>query len=267
MCGGEVSLVTFDGKIPLSKKEIIFDIKRIENFIGINISSKIIKSILNNLGFKISTKGSKIKLSIPSWRHDICNEEDIIEEIIRVYGYDKIPSQSIYISNNKKIDNRCQIRELNIKRSLIQRGLNETVTWSFMSKKKSNFNEKNKPITIKNPISNDLDIMRQSIIPNLLDAAYKNISNGEDKVCLFELGPVFDDKYSDQQQIFLSGIRCGQKKKHWLKKERFFDVFDVKADLESILFCCKLPEKSYSIKSESTDYFHPGKSGSINFFF
>ena len=111
-----------------------------------------------------------------------------------------------------------------------------------MSKKKSNFNEKNKPITIKNPISNDLDIMRQSIIPNLLDAAYKNISNGEDKVCLFELGPVFDDKYSDQQQIFLSGIRCGQKKKHWLKKERFFDVFDVKADLESILFCCKLPE-------------------------
>ena len=90
-------------------------------------------SSTNNLGFKISTKGSKIKLSIPSWRHDICNEEDIIEEIIRVYGYDKIPSQSIYISNNKKIDNRWQIRELNIKRSLIQRGLNETVTWSFIS--------------------------------------------------------------------------------------------------------------------------------------
>ena len=266
ICGGEASQAVFDGKIPVNKKKIVLDIKKIENFTGLNISQKIIRNILNNLGFKIFIKGSKIDLSIPSWRHDINNEEDIIEEIIRVHGYDKIPSKSIYISNNKKIDNRCLIRELNIKRSLIQRGLNETITWSFMSRKNKDFNEKNnEPLIIKNPISNDLDSMRQSIIPNLLDAAYKNISNGEDNVCLFELGPVFNNKYENQQQIFLSGIRCGKKKKHWLKKERFFDIFDVKADLEAILRCCKLSEDSYLVNSKSVNYYHPGKSGSINF--
>ena len=82
--------------------------------------------------------------------------------------------------------------------------------------------------------------MRQSIIPNLIDAASRNIANGEEKVCLFELGPVFNSKYKDEQQIFLSGIRCGHTKKHWLKKERSYDIFDVKLDLETVLKCCGL---------------------------
>ena len=123
----------------------------------------------------------------------------------------------------------------------------------------------NDNLEIQNPISSDLDVMRQSIIPNLLDAARNNIANGEEKVCLFELGPIFDSKYKEEQQIFLSGIRCGQSKKHWLKKERAYDVFDVKSDLETVLRCCKLPPKSYVVNSESSNYFHPGKSGSINF--
>ena len=265
-CGGEASEITYDGKIPLNKKQVIFDINKIENFVGIKISEKIIQNILNNLGFKILKNGAKYKLSVPSWRHDIENEADIIEEIVRIYGYDKIPSQSIYINNEKKIDNRCQTRELNIKRSLVQRGLTETVTWSFMSNKNTQiFGIDNRSLEIQNPISSDLDVMRQSIIPNLLDAARNNIANGEEKVCLFELGPIFDSKYKEEQQIFLSGIRCGQSKKHWLKKERAYDIFDVKLDLETVLRCCKLPPKSYVVNSESSNYFHPGKSGSINF--
>ena len=265
-CGGEAGEITYDGKIPLNKKQVIFDINKIENFVGVKISEKIIQNILNNLGFKILKNGAKYKLSVPSWRHDIENEADIIEEIVRIYGYDKIPSRSIYINNEKKIDNRCQTRELNIKRSLVQRGLTETVTWSFMSNKNTQiFGIDNRSLEIQNPISSDLDVMRQSIIPNLLDAARNNIANGEEKVCLFELGPIFDSKYKEEQQIFLSGIRCGQSKKHWLKKERAYDVFDVKSDLETVLRCCKLPPKSYVVNSESSNYFHPGKSGSINF--
>ena len=265
ICGGEASDITFDGKIPTNKKEIIFDKNQIENFAGIKIPDNSIKNILSKLGFQISKNGSKFKLFSPTWRHDIKNEADIIEEIIRVYGYDKIPSQSIYINNETKIDNLCQTRELNMKRSLVQRGLTETVTWSFMSNKDAEVFNINNNLEIQNPISNDLNILRKSIIPNLLSAVKKNIDNGEEKVCLFELGPIFDSNYENDQQIFLSGVRCGRTKKHWLDKERDYDIFDIKLDLETVLKCCKLPPASYVINNESLNYFHPGKSGSINF--
>ena len=97
-----------------------------------------------------------------------------------------------------------------------------------MSNKNAKIFGMNDNLEIQNPISSDLDVMRQSIIPNLLDAVRYNIDNGEEKVCLFELGPIFDSKFKNNQQIFLSGIRCGQSKKHWLKKERPYDIFDVK---------------------------------------
>ena len=107
--------------------------------------------------------------------------------------------------------------------------------------------------------------MRQSILPNLLDAACYNIDNGEEKVCIFELGPIFNSEFENDQQIFLSGIRCGQSKKHWLKKERPYDIFDVKLDVETVLRCCKLPPKSYVLNNEAPNYYHPRKSGCINF--
>ena len=112
------------------------------------------------MGFKISKDGSKYKISPPTWRHDIENEADIIEEIIRIYGYDKIPSKSIYIGNEKIVKNLCQTRELNMKRSLAHRGLTETVTWSFMSNKNAEIFGMNNNLEIQNPISNDLDVMR-----------------------------------------------------------------------------------------------------------
>ena len=265
ICGGEASEIVSDGNIPKTKRKIIFNISKIENFVGLKIPEKKIQSILKKLGFEIEKKKLTYKLQVPPWRHDIENEADIIEEIVRIYGYDKIPSSPIYVSNEKKIDNLCQTRELNIKRSLIQRGLTETVTWSFMSKKNSEIFGINNNLEIQNPISSDLDVMRKSIIPNLLDAVRYNIDNGEERVCLFELGPVFDSKFENNQQIFLSGIRCGKSKKHWLKKERIYDFFDIKLDLEIVLKCCKLPPKTYSLKNDAPNYYHPGKSATINF--
>ena len=120
-------------------------------------------------------------------------------------------------------------------------------------------------LEIKNPISSDLDVMRQSIIPNLLNGIKNNIANGEEKVCLFELGPVYNQKFTNKQQIFLSGVRCGLSKKHWLKKERLYDFFDIKLDLETILKCCKISSNSYELDNNAPNYYHPGKSGSISF--
>ena len=264
-CGGESSEIVHDGSIPKNNKKIIFDFKYFENFSGFNIPETTFQKILKDLGFLIK-KGKKYTLTPPSWRHDVEGASDIIEEVIRIYGYDKIPSQSIYISNEKRIDNRCQIRELNMKRCLVQRGITETVTWSFMSKKFAKlFDFNDQLLEIQNPISNDLDIMRPSIIPNLLQAVLKNIDNGEKNICLFELGPTFDFKDKDIQQIALSGIRYGKNIKHWLKKERNYDIFDVKSDIESVLKCCQLSINLFTLKNNNLSYYHPGKSGTLYF--
>ena len=272
-CGGEVSELVYDGSIPDNKKKIIFNFDSLENFGGIKISEKETQNILNKLGFKILKKGKKYQLISPSWRHDIENEPDIIEEVLRIYGYDNIPSQSIYVSNQNSVDNRCQIRELSMKRCLALKGLTETVTWSFISKQNAKlFGFKGELLEITNPISNDLDIMRPSIIPNLLQAISTNIAKGEKQICLFELGPIFGNiknvqgKIPDIQEIGLAGVRYGKKIKHWLGTERDYDLFDVKSDLESLLKCCKLPPSSYLIENESaSDYYHPRKSGSFLF--
>ena len=265
-CGGEFSELIFDGKIPQNKKKLKFNSKDMETFVGIKIPEKNIQNILKKLGFNFSQKNNLYNLETPSWRHDINETQDIIEEITRIHGYDKIPSKSIYINNEKKIDNRCQIREMNMKRSLVLNGLSETVSWSFMSLKKAQlFGFDNNKYEIKNPISEDLNLMRPSIIPNLIDAVIKNISNGEKQVCLFELGPIFDQNFKDSQIMSLSGLRYGNIKKHWLKDERGYDVFDVKSDLETILKVCKISTKSYTIENCDSSHYHPGNSGSINF--
>ena len=265
-CGGEISELVYDGSLPENNDKFNFDIHALEKFGGIKVSEKDTQNILKKLGFNFTKKGKTYAITSPSWRHDVKNEQDIIEEIIRIYGYDKIPSQSIYVSNEKKIDNRCQIRELNMKRSLALKGLTETITWSFMSKINATFfGFDNDSLEITNPISNDLNIMRPSIIPNLIQAVSNNIANGEKQVCLFELGPIFNNESKDIQNISLAGVRHGKQTKHWLRSERDFDVFDVKSDLESILRCCHLPPSSYSIDNNSLNYYHPGKSGSINF--
>ena len=107
--------------------------------------------------------------------------------------------------------------------------------------------------------------MRPSIIPNLLQAVLKNIDNGEKNICLFELGPTFDFKDKDIQQIALSGIRYGKNIKHWLKKERNYDIFDVKSDIESVLKCCQLSINLFTLKNNNLSYYHPGKSGTLYF--
>ena len=272
-CGGDASELVYDGSIPNNKRKITFNFDSLEKFGGIKISEKETQDILDRLGFKILKKGKKYQLIPPSWRHDIENEPDIIEEVLRIYGYNNIPSQSIYVSNQNNIDNRCQIRELNMKRCLALKGLNETVTWSFISRQSAKlFGFKDKLLEITNPISSDLDIMRPSIIPNLLQAISNNIAKGEKQICLFELGPIFSASWNSEgkipniQEVGLAGVRYGKKTKHWLGAERDFDLFDVKSDLESLLKCCKLPPSSYKIDSSAKiSYYHPGKSGTFLF--
>ena len=209
ICAGEASKSINVGNAKLPTRTIEFPIDFLQSRTNLTLSEKEICSILNQLGFSCTTKGQIINITIPSWRYDVSLKEDIVEEIVRIYGYDKLPENPLPPVNVSRIIPREQRRISDIKRLLANNGSTEIVTWSFMDSKKAKlFEEVKEELTLINPISADLDYMRPSILPNLLRATSNNINRSFRDLSLFEVGPVFKDT-SDKVITSASGVRTG----------------------------------------------------------
>ena len=224
--------------------------------------------ILNNLGFETSVEEDKIKATSPSWRGDIEGEHDLVEEVVRMIGLDKIPAISLPTENlPKQILNQTQTNVVTIKHELASRGMLETVTWSFTSSKTAkDFMKANQQdvVLLQNPIASDLDQMRPSILPNLLIGAKNNITKGYSDVSIFEVGPEFYGRNPKEQLTVASGIRVGQtSKKDWTGTSRNFDIYDVKADAIAVIAAAKGPFENLQICRDAPSYYHPGRSGSM----
>ena len=203
---------------------------------------------------------------MPTWRPDINLDEDIIEELIRIKGFEKI--QLI-----KPEKNRTQ-ETLNFKqklfhlsqRAVASKGYLETVTWSFTdSKVDKQFSKGEKEISIYNPISSDLDVLRRSIFSNLAIHLKKNQDRGYEDLSIFEVGPTFFGKNPGEQQIVVGGLNSGKvNKKSWLDKERNIDVFDIKSDVIKTLMELGVEERDLFVSDSTKHCYHPGRSGSIN---
>ncbi|MFV9875547.1 MAG: phenylalanine--tRNA ligase subunit beta [Rickettsiales endosymbiont of Dermacentor nuttalli] len=264
ICGGEVSQLISSNKFNYQHKTIDFNVKKVELFGGMNISFTQIKEILNKLGFDVVSENTQIlKLLIPSWRQDIEGEADIVEEVVRIYGYDNIPLVSMP-SVNIGINNiPIEYKNINLARKVLAiHGLNEVVTWSFMSKDKAVLFEQLKPeLHIQNPISSELDYMRPNIIANLLDALKRNQLRHYNDMSLFEVGPVFSE--IDQQHMVASGVRSGKNNPRNIYNDyRDYDIFDVKADLIAVLNEIGINENNLR-SSKAATYYHPGRSESL----
>ena len=149
---------------------------------------------------------------------------------------------------------------------LASNGLQEAVTWSFMSSKLANKFGSNdsKALRLVNPISADLDQMRPSALPNLIEAAQRNANRGFADVALFEVGPVFKGTDLKDQQMVASGIRAGNNaSRHWAQAPRTADAFDAKADALKVLEACGMPSGNLQISKDAPSYYHPGRSGSL----
>lgn len=231
ICGGEVEKIKISGKLDKAATKIHFNPKILQKKTGITLENKIIVEILTNLGFNVLESADSLNITVPSWRHDVSIKEDIVEEIIRIYGYDNITSTPLPESKQSRILSQTQRRSLDARRVLASRGYDELVTWSFMnSKKVNNFNEQ---LQVKNPISSELDYMRPSIIPNLLDVVSKNLARCADNLAFFEVGPIFEVA---KERIAISAVRmCKVTEKTPHNSRGCFDEFDLKSDLE-ILF-------------------------------
>ncbi|MCI5060305.1 MAG: phenylalanine--tRNA ligase subunit beta [Alphaproteobacteria bacterium] len=271
ICGGEASEVVQAGEVPDFTREIDFDPAYTKKLSGMDVAEKRQTEILESLGFTVKAG----KVTPPTWRGDVAmdgsnGKADLVEEIIRVEGYDKleaIPVRSDHaISTSAETLNAKRMRKT--RTALAARGLSECVTWSFMPKKlAAYFGSNDNALTLTNPISSDLDQMRPSILGNLIQAAGGNAAKGLGYSYLFEVGPVFTSSKVDGQLSIAAGIRTGSAgPRHWSGAEvhRAIDIYDAKADAFAALEAAGAPTGNLQTARSAPDYFHPGRSATLS---
>ncbi len=271
LCGTdktEISEIVQAGNTPNWRREIEYAPILTKKLCGVAIDSAQQKKILQSLGFEISDKKDKMIITPPSWRGDVHGAADIVEEIIRIYGFDKIPAISVKPENtiSQGVETQTLSRTRMARTAMAVRGLDECVTWSFLPKKLAdNFGSNdNKALSLLNPISSELSQMRPSILPNLIEAAIHNADQGLPDAALCEVGPVFRTSKADGQDIVAAGLRTGNAApRHWAEdqRERKIDLFDAKADAMEILRACGAPAENAQVTRDAPEYFHPGRSG------
>lgn len=269
LCGGESSEIVTAGSEPTILEPIAFRPNRFTQLTGIELPKDKIIQIFKNLECGVQEQKEKILITPPSWRLDLQTEIDLIEDLLRLHGYDHLEIQSLPKEQGipKAILTQSQKRRQDARRYLATRGITEIVSYSFMSQKKASlFTELNKHLVLSNPISADLDYMRPSIFPNLLDALSRNESRDAKDLSLFEIGPIYLDDSEHGQMTLASGIRMGKTNpKHWLANQRAWDVFDIKADILGLFAQLGLKEDQVQFKQQAPSYLHPGRSGSYYF--
>ncbi len=266
ICGGVASKFVITGQSSHKNKDINFNIKKFEELIGVSISISEADKILSSLGFKVKKTRKSLKVQIPSWRPDISQDVDLIEELIRIKGFNQIKVIEPEKRREKETLNFKQRLFHLSQRALASKGYMETVTWSFTdSNIDKQFSKGEKEIKIYNPISSDLDVLRRSIFSNLSIHLKKNQDRGYGDLSFFEIGPTFSGKNPGEQQVVVGGIKSGQvNRKSWSEKARNIDVFDVKSDALRTLIELGLEEKNLFISDFTKSSYHPGRSGSIN---
>ncbi len=269
LCGTdktEISNVVQAGEVPQWSRVIDFDPNYTKQLIGIEVEEKRQVEILESLGFTV--KGSKV--TPPSWRGDVFGRADLTEEIARIVGFDAIPEHSVRASGAvaEPAETPMLANTRKARSALTARGMFECVTWSFISNDNAKrFGSKNiEDLTIVNAISSEIDVMRPSILPNLIEAARNNSARGYADVALCEIGPVFASTKPEGQSIVAAGVRAGNNaKRHWADENaaRAVDLYDAKADAMAALEAIGAPAASAQITRDAPDYYHPGRSGAI----
>ena len=267
LCGGEPSELVIAGSEPKSQQSITLRPERIENFGGVKVAKKKITDILSGLGFEAKRSKNGLNVSVPSWRSDIVGEACLVEEVVRIFGYDNIPA--IPMDNNGSLPHPAlspgQRRRAMARRLLAGRGLVEAVTYSFLGGAEAAlFGGGGESLKLINPISADLAVMRPSLLPNLIAAAARNAARGTAEARLFEIGPSYSGVKPDEQAMKAAGIRSGSSgARNWAEKPRPVDVFDAKGDVLAVLGGLGVAVEKAEIAAEAPDWYHPGHSGVV----
>ena len=268
LCGGEASELVIAGASPAKTRTIALRPHRVTSLGGLDVAVTESARILSVLGFDIGSEPSPngtVTAAVPPWRDDIVGEACLVEEILRIAGYDSIPPVPVALEGTMPPDglSTTQKRRTIVRRTLAQRGLVEAVTFSFLADADSSaFVPTPDALRLANPISSDLDVMRPSLIPNLLRAATRNTDRGLANAAFFEVGPIYAGDGPEDQQTTAGGLRVGlQTTKGWNEQSRSVDAFDAKADALAALVATGLDADKPQAIAEAPSYFHPGRSG------
>jgi phenylalanyl-tRNA synthetase beta chain len=268
LCGGEASEVTAAGVMPKDTRTIGYRPARVESLGGCEVAADRQRQILEALGFTVTPSSTASwQVATPTWRMDVEGEADLVEEVLRVNGFDNIAPVSMPREGAvpRPAVTPAQRRVQQAKRILATRGLDEAVTFSFMPGTVAKlFAGDNASLPLANPISADLDVMRPSILGNLLQAAGRNADRGYPDAALYELGPSFANDTPKGQLTVAAGIRVGDLTgRHWSQKPRGVDAFDAKADAVALLDALGAPTENLQATADAPGYFHPGRSASL----
>ena len=265
ICGGEISKIDIQKIGKYKTRNIIFHSELFEKVSGFKISTKEMIKILDDLGFKSKKNKKNLRLTIPSWRPDISQEVDIVEELVRISGYHNIKTVDPIKKRKKSTLSKTQKLFHFLQRSVASKGYFEAITWSFTDSNYNDyFKDSKKEIKIINPISSDLGVLRNSIFSNLIMYINKNLDRGFKDLSLFEIGPIFTGSNPGEQNTVVCGLSAGKKSRlSWIEKERNVDVFDVKRDVVQTLIEAGYNVNRFFIDNVTPNYYHPGKSGRL----
>ena len=265
ICGGEISKIDVQKINTYKAKTINFDINSFQNIVGFKISEKEIIKILSDLGFISKKKKNFLKLTVPSWRPDISQQIDVVEELVRISGYEKIKTIDPIKTRSKSTLTQTQKLFHFLQRAIASKGYLEAITWSFTDQiYNDHFKEANKEVKILNPISSELGVLRNSIFSNLIMYMSKNLDRGFKDLSIFEIGPIFTGPNPGEQKTVVCGLSVGKKSRlSWIEKERNVDLFDVKRDVVQTLIEAGYKSDQFFIDNKTPNYYHPGKSGRI----
>ncbi len=265
ICGGEASELVIAGRVPDAVKTVAFRPARVKNLGGLDVPAAECRRILETLGFTIrDDKGDSWTVAVPSWRPDVDGEADLVEEVLRIVGYDAIPAVPMERPDVPKgVMTPRQKRLRLLRRGLAARGLREAVTWSFLSDKEAAlFGGVEEGLRLANPISSELSAMRPSLLPNLLSGLARNAARGFENLGLFEIGNQYADATPEGHVLVAAGVRGGADgERHWSGKAKPVDVFTAKADAIAALTLAGAPVENLQTAAEAPAWYHPGRSG------
>ncbi|MET4200946.1 phenylalanine--tRNA ligase subunit beta [Bradyrhizobium sp. LA6.12] len=270
MCGGAPSENVVVGKAFGDDRVIDFPVTEVKRLSGIEVPQPEMKRILTHLGFMMAGPGPVVKVAVPSWRTDVHGKADIVEEIVRIYGVDKVPMTPFERGEDarKPVLTPLQLRTRRARRALASRGIIEAVTWSFITKSAATlFGGGQRELEVANPIASDLSDMRPTLLAGLIAAAQSNADRGFGDVALFEVGQLFKGDRPQDQFMAASGVRRGFASseglgRHWSGSAQA-ELFDAKADALAVLAVAGAPMQALQIVAGGPAWLHPGRSGTI----
>ena len=267
LCGGQASDIVIAGQAPVGTAPIHFPTSEVSRLTGMQLSDSAIDATLSALGFTSEVKGPSVRtVSIPSWRHDVSGPADLVEDIARIAGFDKLPIASLPPRKGRKeplltsMQNRLRLG----RRALASRGWMEAVTWSFATTaicEMFGASQGGGALVLANPIASDLDCMRPSALIHLLHAAGRNTARGFGDLALFEAGPIYKGDGEKDQESVIAGVTKGSMR-HYAGGVTP-DVFSVKADVMAILEAMSAPTNGLQVIQGARSWWHPGRSGSL----